>query len=257
MLKSILAAGLFAGLSSVVAVLPAQAKEWKEIRIATEGAYPPFNFVAADGSLQGMDVEIGKALCAAMQAKCTIVANDWDGMIPGLKSNKFDAVLASMSITEERKKQVAFTDKYYSTPLAVAVPKDSAITSVDVEALKGKTIGAQASTTQATYAEDVYAKGGAEAKLYPTADEANADLKSGRLDAVVSDKFPLVDWLKADGADCCKLLGDVPGTQTAAGIAVRQEDNDLREQLNAAIKKIRDDGTYATIVKKYFDFDIY
>ena len=114
MLKAI----LFAGVASVIAALPAQAKEWKEIRIATEGAYPPFNFVAADGSLQGLDVEIANALCKAMDAKCTIVANDWDGMIPGLKSNKFDAVIASMSITEERKKEVAFTDKYYSTPVS-------------------------------------------------------------------------------------------------------------------------------------------
>ena len=103
---------LLAGVASVLAVLPAQSKDWKEIRIATEGAYPPFNFVAADGSLQGLDVDIANALCAAMEAKCTIVANDWEGMIPGLKANKFDAVVASMSVTEDRKKQVAFTDKY-------------------------------------------------------------------------------------------------------------------------------------------------
>lgn len=253
MLKSI----LFAGVASVMAVLPAQSKEWKEIRIATEGAYPPFNFVAADGTLQGLDLDIANALCKAMDAKCTIVANDWDGMIPGLKANKFDAVIASMSVTEERKKQVSFTDKYYSTPLAVVAPKDTKITSLDADAFKGLTIGAQASTTQGTYAEDVYGKAGANVKLYPTADEANADLKSGRLDAVVSDKFPAADWVKADGKDCCKMVGDIPGTQTDTGIAIRQEDNDLREQFNAAIKKIRDDGTYATIVKKYFDFDIY
>lgn len=103
MLKSI----LFAGVASILAALPAQAKEWKEIKIATEGAYPPFNFVAADGSLQGLDVDIAKALCAAMEAKCEIVANDWDGMIPGLQANKFDAVIASMSVTEERQKQVS------------------------------------------------------------------------------------------------------------------------------------------------------
>ncbi|MFC4625848.1 ABC transporter substrate-binding protein [Daeguia caeni] len=248
---------LLAGVASVLAVLPAQSKDWKEIRIATEGAYPPFNFVAADGSLQGLDVDIANALCAAMEAKCTIVANDWEGMIPGLKANKFDAVVASMSVTEDRKKQVAFTDKYYSTPLAVVVPNDSKITSLEPDALKGLTIGAQAATTQGTYAEDVYGKAGANVKLYPTADEANADLKSGRLDAVVSDKFPAAEWIKGDGKECCKLLGDIPGTQTDTAIAIRLEDNDLREQFNAAIKKIREDGTYATIVKKYFDFDIY
>lgn len=254
MLKAI----LFAGVASVIAALPAQAKEWKEIRIATEGAYPPFNFVAADGSLQGLDVEIANALCKAMDAKCTIVANDWDGMIPGLKSNKFDAVIASMSITEERKKEVAFADKYYSTPLSVAVSKDSPDHIAGCRSIrKGKSVGAPRSTTQGNYAEDVYGKAGADVKLYPTADEANADLKNGRLDAVVSDKFPISDWIKGDGADCCKLIGDIPARRPIPGIALRQGDDDLREQFNAAIKKIRDDGTYATIVKKYFDFDIY
>src|SRR5690606_37208725 len=176
MFKSILVAGVAAVLFS----LPAQAKEWKEIRIATEGAYPPFNFLAADGTLQGMGVGIAQALCVAMEAKCEIVANDWEGMITGVQANKFDAVVASMSITEDRKKQVAFTDKYYSTPLSVVVPKDSPITSVAPEAFAGKVVGAQGSTTQSAYAEDVYGKAGAEVKLYPTADEANADLKSGR-----------------------------------------------------------------------------
>ncbi|EEX88900.1 extracellular solute-binding protein family 3 [Brucella ceti M644/93/1] len=250
-----------AGLASVVLTVsvqaPVQAKEWKEIRIASEGAYPPFNYMSPDGKLVGFDLDIANALCEAMEAKCTIVANDWDGMIPGLKSNKFDAVIASMSVTEERKKEVAFTDKYYSTPLSVAVPKDSDITSVAPESFKGKTVGAQGSTTQGNYAEDVYGKAGAEVKLYPTADEANADLKSGRLDAVVSDKFPISDWIKGDGADCCKLIGDIPGTQTDTAVALRLGDDDLREQFNAAIKKIREDGTYAIIVKKYFDFDIY
>lgn len=257
MLKSTLFAGVVLVIGSVSAMGVAQAKDWKQIRIATEGAYPPFNFVAADGSLQGLDVDMAMAMCEAMKAKCDIVAQDWDGIIPGLKANKFDAIVASMSVTPERKKQVAFSDKYYSTPLAVVVPKDSPITSLDADALKGKTIGAQAGTTQGNYAEDVYGKAGADVKLYPTADEANADLKSGRLDAVVSDKFPAADWIKHDGADCCKFVGDIPNTRTDTSVAIRLEDKDLLEQFNAAIKTIREDGTYDKIVKKYFDFDIY
>jgi hypothetical protein len=132
-----------------------------------------------------------------MEAKCTIVANDWDGMIPGLQASKFDAVIASMAITEEREKQVAFTERYYTTPLAVVVPKDSDITSLDPSAFDGKTVGAQAGTTQGNYADDVYSKAGADVKLYPTADEANADLESGRLDAIAADKFLAADWLKS------------------------------------------------------------
>jgi polar amino acid transport system substrate-binding protein len=227
------------------------------IRIATEGAYPPFNFVDADGSLKGLDVDMAKALCDQMKAKCTIVAQDWDGIIPGLLAKKYDAIIASMSITEERKKQIDFTNKYYTTPLAVAVPKDSALKGVTVEDMKGKTIGAQASTTQADYTSDVYAKAGAEAKLYPTQDEAVVDLQNGRLDALVSDKFVVVDWLNKAGKDCCKLLGDVPGTETEAGIGIRQGEDALKEKFNKAIDALVADGTYAKITRKYFPFDIY
>src|SRR6478735_5812032 len=121
------------------------------IRIATEGAYPPFNFVESDGSLKGLDVDMANALCDEMKAKCTIVAQDWDGIIPGLLAKKYDAIIASMSITAERKKQIDFTNKYYTTPLAVAVPNDSPLKGVSVEDMKGKIVGAQASTTQADY----------------------------------------------------------------------------------------------------------
>ncbi|WP_245413699.1 ABC transporter substrate-binding protein [Mangrovicella endophytica] len=227
------------------------------IRIATEGAYPPFNFVQPDGSLAGLDVDMANALCAEMKAECTIVAQDWDGMIPGLMGKKFDAVIASMSITEERKKQVDFTDKYYTTPLAVAVPKDSDLKGVTAADMEGKTVGAQAATTQANYADDVYAKGGADVKLYPTQDEAAADMQNGRVDALISDKFVVVDWLNKDGKDCCRLLGDVPGTETEAGIAIRKGDDALRERFNKAIKAIVANGTYGKIVAKYFPFDIY
>jgi polar amino acid transport system substrate-binding protein len=227
------------------------------IRIATEGAYPPFNYMQPDGSTAGMDVEMANALCAEMKAKCTIVAQDWDGMIPALTGGKFDAIVASMSITEDRKKQIDFTDKYYTTPLAVVVPKDSTLKGVGVADMVGKTIGAQAGTTQANYADDVYAKNGAEVKMYPTQDEAATDLQNGRVDALISDKFVVVDWLNKAGKDCCRLLGDVPGTETEAGIAIRKGNDALRERFNKAIKAIVADGTYGKIVSKYFPFDIY
>ncbi|MGH6762502.1 MAG: ABC transporter substrate-binding protein [Phyllobacterium sp.] len=246
-------------LASTLMVLsaPAFAQEQTEIRIATEGAYPPFNLVAPDGTLKGFDVDIAKALCEEMKAKCTIVAQDWDGIITGLQAKKYDAVVASMTVTDERKKQVAFTDRYYSSRLSVAVPKDSALTSTEASAMDGKVVGAQSGTTQGYYTEDTYAKAGADAKLYPTQDEANLDLKNGRLDALVSDKFPMMDWLKADGADCCKLLGDIAGTESDTAIAVRLEDNELRENFNKAIAAIRANGTYEKIMREYFSFDIY
>lgn len=229
----------------------------EKIKIGTEGAYPPFNTITPDGKVEGFDIDIANALCAQMKVECEIVTQDWDGIIPALQAKKFDAIIASMSITEERKKQVAFTHKYYTTPLSLAALKDSDIASTEPAALAGKTVGAQASTTQANYAQDVYGKAGAEAKLYPTQEEAVTDLLNGRLDAVISDKFVLVDWMKKASDGCCKMIGDVKGTETEAGIAVRLEDTALRDRLNAAIDAIVADGTYKKIQSKYFDFDIY
>lgn len=246
--------------SATIALLMAcgAASAADKIKIGTEGAYPPFNSVTADGKLVGFDIDIANALCAEMKADCEIVTQDWDGIIPALQARKFDAIIASMSITEERKKQVAFTNKYYTTPLAVVALKDSTLGGTTAADVAGKTVGAQSSTTQANYAQDVYAKAGADVKLYPTQEEAVTDLMNGRLDAVISDKFVLVDWMKNGGGnDCCKMIGDVKGTETEAGIAVRLDDNALRERLNAAIDAIVADGTYKTIQTKYFDFDIY
>ncbi|MGH8435718.1 MAG: ABC transporter substrate-binding protein [Pseudomonas sp.] len=226
------------------------------LRIATEGAYPPFNYVDSDNQLHGFDVDIAQALCERMKVQCTVVAQDWEGIIPALMAKKYDAVVASMIITEERKKKISFTNHYYKTPLSVAVAKDSDITDAQTN-FKGKVVGAQSSSTQAIYAEDVYGKAGAEVKLYPTMDEANSDLASGRLDGVIADKFPLVAWVNQAGKDCCKMLGDVAGTTADAAIAVRKDDDALRERLNQALAEIVADGTYKKISSRYFAFDIY
>ncbi|AOE82760.1 ABC transporter substrate-binding protein [Pseudomonas sp. TCU-HL1] len=227
------------------------------LRIATEGAYPPFNYVDSNNQLHGFDVDIANALCAKMQVECQLVAQDWDGIIPALLAKKYDAVVASMVITEERQKKVSFTDRYYRTKLAVAVARGSELKDTQPESLKGRVVGAQSSTTQGMYAEDIYGAAGAEVKLYPSQDEANADLNTGRLDALVHDKFPLLDWLAKDGKDCCTLLGDIQGTDDEVAIAVRQEDNALRERLNKALAEIIKDGTYQQIASRYFPFDIY
>lgn len=227
------------------------------LRIATEGAYPPFNYVDSNNQLHGFDVEIANALCAQMKVECELVAQDWDGIIPALLARKYDAVVASMVITEERKKKVAFTDRYYRTRLAVAVGKDSSIADSRAERFEGLVVGAQSSSTQGMYAEDVLGAAGAQVKLYPSQDEANADLATGRLDAVVHDKFPLLDWLAKGGKDCCKLLGDIQDSEDEVAIAVRQEDAALREQLNLALAAIIADGTYQRISSRYFPFDIY
>lgn len=226
------------------------------LTIATEGAYPPFNYVDSSGKPQGFDVDITQALCEKMKAQCTVVAQDWDGIIPALVAKKYDAVVASMIDTPERRKQISFTQHYYKTPLSVAVPEGSPLKDPQAT-FKGLVVGAQSSSTQSIYAEDVYGKAGAEVRLYPTADAANADLAAGRLDVVIGDKFPMQEWLQKSGKQCCRMLGDVDGTTADAAIALRKGDDALRERFNQAITEIVADGTYQRISSRYFDFDIY
>lgn len=232
-----------------------------KIKIGTEGAYPPFNFVDSAGKIGGFDVDIGLALCERMKAECEVVAQDWDGIIPGLLAKKYDLIIASMFITEERKKQVAFTNPYYLAAMTHVAPKGAGFTTFTNEALKGKTIGAQSGTTQADFIAATYPD--ADIKLYPTQDEANLDMVNGRLDLQVGDMLPLLDWVTKndDGKACCEIIGepitDKKFVGDGVGIAVRQDDNELREKLNKALDEIRADGTYKKINDKYFSIDVY
>ncbi len=230
----------------------------EKIIIGTEGAYPPFNTLEADGTLTGFDVDIAKALCAEMKAECEFVTNDWDGMIPALQAKKFDAIIASMSITPERLEQIDFSKKYYNTPPAIAVSKDSDIAAATDEALAGKIVGAQGSTTHSNYAEAHLSS--AEVKMYPTADEYKLDLESGRVDAVIDDVVVLSEWVNSDEGACCKILGTLPIDPeingAGAGIGVRKGDP-LAQKFTDAIAAIRENGTYKKINDKYFDFDVY
>ena len=250
-----LAAASIAALSLVSGAAMAEDK----IVIGTEGAYPPFNELKQDGTLVGFDIDIAKALCEEMKASCTFVTSDWDGIIPALQAKKFDAIIASMSITPERLEKVDFSGKYYNTPPAIAVPKDSTITEATAEGLKGKTIGAQSSTSHANYVEKHFAV--ADEKLYPTADEYKLDVAAGRIDGVVDDIVVLTDWVKSDAGACCKILAPLPIDEEingkGAGIAVRKGETALADKFTAAIAAIRANGKYKEIQDKYFDFDVY
>ncbi|HRD35173.1 MAG TPA: ABC transporter substrate-binding protein [Rhodocyclaceae bacterium] len=235
-----------------LAVSPAHADN---LRIATEGAYAPFNFIDASGKPQGFDVDVALALCEKMQTECEIVAQDWDGIIPGLQSRRYDAIIASMSITEERQRVVAFSDPYYSNVLAFIGPKGQEM-SVEPEALKGKTLGAQRATIAGQYLEDKLGKV-VTVKLYDTQDNAYLDLAAGRLDGMVSDKFPAYDWLNSEAGQKFEFKGADVDINDKIGIAVRKQDDALRERLNKAIGEIVSDGTYQKINEKYFPFPIY
>jgi polar amino acid transport system substrate-binding protein len=241
----------------VTILLAGVAVAQEKLTIGTEGAYPPFNNLASDGELVGFDVDIAKALCTQIAVECDFVAVDWDGLIPALQAGKIDVIAASLTITEERRKHVLFTRKYYATPLAIVARKDAGLTTTEASAFAGRTLGLQGQTWQADYAAGTFGAAGADLKLYPSQTEAMLDLSNGRLDAVLSDKIQLIDWMKSDGADCCTMVGDVSGTAAEAGIAVRLDEVELRDRLQAALDAILADGTYDAIRKRYFDFDIF
>lgn len=253
---------VLAGLATLAFALTAEgaaAQDKMKLKIAVEGAYAPFNYMTSDGQLKGFDVDIANALCEEMNADCEFVIQEWDGMIPALQAGKFDAIIASMSITEERKQQVDFSEKYYSTPPAMAVPVGSDIAAPTKENLAGKIIGAQASTTHAEYAETLFAD--STIQLYPTAEEYQLDLANGRLDAVVDDVIVLDQWLNTDDGECCQLLDTLPAPKEiygeGIGVAVQKGNDELREKFNAAITAIRANGKYKAINDEYFTIDVF
>jgi len=231
----------------------------QKVRIATEGAFAPFNYKDTNGELQGFDVDIAKALCTKAKFDCTIVAQDWDGIIPGLLAKKYDAIIASMSITEERKKTIDFTDKYYQTPARFVARKGSG-TEISEAGLKGKTIGVQRATINADLIRETYGNV-LTIKEYDTQDNANLDLIAGRVDLVLADAVVLQKGLldKPEGKDL-EFVGPIPRgsiVDEGAGIGIRKGDTKLKDAFNAAIKAIRADGTYKKINDKYFSFDVY
>ena len=227
-----------------------QAKDWKIVRIGVEGAYPPFSSTTPDGKLVGFDIDIAVALCKAMGVDYKLVPQDWDGIIPALLARKYDAIIASMSITEERKKKVAFTNKYYNTPGKFVCKKGAMkdFTREQVaEVTAGKKIGVQRETIHDRFISDVGKD--ATIKRYGTQDDAYLDLVAGRVDMLVADSVAMSEGFlkKPEGKDFQYIGPDLTEEKyfgVGAGIACRKEDKDLVEMFNKAIEQIRADGTY-------------
>ena len=236
------------------------ANEWNKIRIGVEGAYPPFSSVKKDGTLKGFDIDIAMALCKEIGAECVLIPQDWDGIIPALMARKYDAIIASMSITEERKKKVAFSDKYYNTPAKFARKKGSGI-AISKAGLKGKTVGVQRATIHDNFITGEFGDS-VEIKRYGTQDEAYLDAISGRVDLLLADSIAMeAGFLKTDQGKGWEFVG--PGYSdpkyfgVGAGIAVRKSDGELAKLFSLAIKVIRSNGVYHMINGKYFAFDVY
>ena len=232
----------------------------KDLKVAIDPTYEPFTFKTADGKPTGFDVDIASALCEQIKRKCVFVEQVWDSMIPGLQAKKYDAIISSMSITADRLKVVDFTNKYYNTPSRVVVKKNVAFNGP--ASIKGKKIGVLKGSTQEKYAMGELKPAGVEVIAYEAQDQVYLDIKSGRLDGTVADFVEVTGGFlsKPEGTDY-QLVGPELYIEKyfgiGAGIGLRKGDSALKNELNTAIKTIRDNGTYKKINDKYFKFDVY
>jgi lysine-arginine-ornithine-binding protein len=251
-------------LALVGAVLagPAAARTWTDLRIGVSANYPPFSSVDEHDRFQGFEIEITEALCERMNVTCEFVRQEWEDMIPSLIAHSIDAIFASMSITEERKKQIAFSNRYYQTPTSLVARKALNLRDASPKGMSSRVIGVQMGTLQADYLHHVYVPAGAVAKSYTTQSEAQFDLARGRIDAIIVDKLSVYDWLgKSKQGNCCIFAGedinDARYVGEGVGAGVRKEDSDLVQMINRALDEIIADGTYKKINDKYFPFSIY
>ncbi len=243
----LLTASALALLAGVAAADPVR------VGIAAE-PYPPFAAPDAAGNWVGWEVEIIGAVCAAAALECEITPTAWDGIIPALTSGRIDAIMASMTITEDRLQTIDFSDPYYNTPTVIVGQRDMDFDATP-EGLAGHVLGVQVSTIHQAYAQH-YFEAATELRTYQTQDEANQDLAAGRIDATQADSLALDDFLHTDAGACCEVKGVVAADESilgrGVGVGVRKGDDALREQFNTGIAAIIANGTYDEITARYF-----
>lgn len=249
---------------SVVLALAATgvyAKDLQVIRFGVDPTYAPFESKAPNGELVGFDIDLGNAICQQLKVKCVWVENSFDGIIPALKAKKFDGILSSMSMTEKRSAQIAFSDKISNVLPRLIAKKGSPLLPTP-ESLQGKRVGIEQGSTQEVYARAYWAPKGVTVTTYQNQDLVYQDLIAGRLDAALQSSVQAdLGFLKTeagrDFAFAGDLLRDPKTLGEGAGIGLRKEDTELREKINGALAAIISDGTYKTIADKYFSFDVY
>jgi arginine/ornithine transport system substrate-binding protein len=232
----------------------------KDLRVAIDPTYEPFTYKTADGKPTGFDVDIANAVCEQIKRNCVFVEQVWDSMIPGLQAKKYDVIISSMSITEDRLKVVDFTDKYYNTPSKIVVRNDIKFTGP--ASLKGKKLGVLKGSTQEKYANGELKKVGVIVTPYEAQDQVYLDIKSGRLDGTVADVIEVTSGFlsKPEGKDYGVVGPELYIPKyfgSGAGFALRKGETSLKSELNNAIKTIRANGTYKKINDKYFKIDVY
>lgn len=238
----------------ILAIVSGTARADIKFGVAAE-PYPPFTSKDASGKWVGWEIDLMDEVCKQMQERCELVEVAWDGIIPALVAKQIDVIWSSMSITDERRKTIDFTDMYYEAAVSVIGSKDQKFEPT-AEGLKGKVIGVQVSTTNESYAQKYFATTAKEIKSYQTQDEVNADLFAGRLDAVVADALALGAFLATEqGKACCILMGyvadddEILGQGTGGG--VRKKDVALKEKLNSAIKALAQSGMMEKISERH------
>jgi len=256
MMKTVIAAGL-ASMASFGAVTIAAADELDAIkekgvmRIAMSGAYPPFNFVNEKNEVVGFDPAIGAEIAKRMGVEVEIITTAWDGIIGGLLANKYDAIVGSMSITEERKEVVDFVGPYYRMSRGVFVAKDSAISGLD--GLSDATIGVTLGETHEQWAREQ----GYNVRTYKGLTELMLELEAGRVDAIINDDIPVLLAIRDSGRAVMQLdTSGLEGVADQAGIAIRQGNPDLAAAMQAALDAMMADGTYVQIAEKWVGGDI-
>ncbi|MGI3168095.1 transporter substrate-binding domain-containing protein [Pseudooceanicola sp. C21-150M6] len=212
----------------------------KTVRLGTEGAYPPFNFIDDNGEVAGLERELGDALCAKAELTCEWVTNDWDSIIPNLVSGNYDVIIAGMSITDERDEVIDFTQNYVPPTTSSYVAMSD---SVDLE---GGVISAQTATIQAGY----IAETGATLVEFATPDETIAAVKNGEADAVFADTDYLKPFVEESGGELM-FVGDQVPLGGGVGLGLRESDTELKEKFDAAITAMKEDGSLNEMLKKY------
>ena len=228
----------------------------KPLVFATDGNYPPFSEMASDGQMTGFDIDIGKALCTQMQRECRFEQIDWEGLIPALKTNKVDVILASMNDTPERRQSIAFTDPYYQNPGLFVRPAGSKVEPT-ADGVKGKVVGVLRASIFDNYATAKFPD--ADIQRFTSQEDANAAAVAGRVDLLFADKIVMDDFLRHDDGKGFEAAGETDDPEYfGAGIAigVRKDDNQLREELNAALKAIQENGAYKKVNDQYFQYDV-
>ena len=253
-----------AGATMALSVTAANAQD--TIRIGTEGAYPPWNYTEPNGELAGFEIDLASAMCEKMGATCEFVAQDWDGIIPALMNGRYDAIMAGMSITEERKERISFSTGYVTEPAYFLAAKSSPLQ--DAESLdqvkatiNGLVVGVQTATIHKNFIDQELGDS-VKLRLYDTQENMQLDLSTGRIDAALADFAAWKAFMEnPDGADFDVFGPGLTGAEypvfgEGVGVGLRKDDTELLERINAALAELKTDGTVTALSNEYFGYDI-